>query len=280
MTETSNQVAAIKVQHKEDVRRFNFPRNGSFLELEKVLRNIFSFTPTFPLVIKYQDEEKEWVTCFSDEELFAAFDLFSPNKILRLLIDVPMNFESALVNNIAEPAFAVHVASPSVPVSPWKACKEENQNKSKEQKKHWKEQEKRMWNDWTIEERAAWIQKREAWKKRCKLEKEELKGEHKQWMTDHKMWKKNWKEQRKEEQRNTKNCHSTVHAVDGGCCKSVLSPFSPVTATPSPLILAPIIHFECCGFDRPAKTCAAVVEQRKPAHLFAQLENSWVWWGW
>jgi len=211
MSETSNQ-ATIKVQYKDDLRRFSFPRNGSFLELEKVLRNIFSFSSSYPLVIKYQDDEKDWVTCSSDAELAAAFDFISPNGILKLLIPFevpsPVKLESAPAAsnvNAAEPAISVPVATfsgpvpspvPS-PVSPWKACKGEKKKDWKEMKKNWKEQKKCMWGNWTPEERAAWIQRKESWRNRCKLEKEKMKGEHEQWKCDRKLWKKDWKEQKK-----------------------------------------------------------------------------------
>jgi hypothetical protein len=282
MSETSNNQATIKVQYNDDLRRFSFPRNGSFLELEKVLRNIFSFSSSFPLVIKYQDDEKDWVTCSSDAELAAAFGFISPNGILKLLIPFeassPVKFEAAEPAasnvNVAEPAISVPVASvsntvpsPPSPVFPWRACKGEKKKDWKDQKKNWKEQKKCMWANWTPEERAAWIQRREAWKNRCKLEKEQTKGEHEQWKCDRKMWKKDWKEQKKcqwgnwtpeqraawKEQRKLwwacrqgGDGQATATTV-GGCCAPSPSPSAPPASGPLPLIppVANDDQFEC-----------------------------------
>lgn len=214
MSETSTQVT-IKVQHKEDLRRFTFPRNGSFNELEKILRNIFSFSPAFIVVIKYQDDEKDWVTCSSDAELAAAFDFISPQGILKLLIPFevtsPVKSEAPATNvNVAEPACLTPlypvvsappppVAASPTPCPPWKGVmkswKEEKKN-WKEERKNWKDQKKCQWRDWTPEERAAWIQRKEAWKNRCQTEKEKMKCEHKNWKCERKMWKhqnKLWK---------------------------------------------------------------------------------------
>jgi len=259
MSETSNQ-ATIKVQHKDDLRRFSFPRNGSFLELEKVLRNIFSLSPSFPLLVKYQDDEKDWVTCSSNAELAAAFD-FTPNGILKLVIPfeaAPVKVESAPAPvsnvNVAEPVFSVPVASATAPVAlqpgvcPWKACKEENKKNWREQKKNWTEQKKCMWKNWTPEERAAWMQKKESWRNRCQEEKQKMRGEHDQWKCDRKGWKKDWKEQRK-----LWKAQAQAQAVGGGgCCAtpsscSTTAPSAPPASGPLPSTFAPTANerFEC-----------------------------------
>jgi hypothetical protein len=272
MSDTSNQATTIKVQYKDDLRRFSFPRNGSFLELEKVLRNIFSFSPSFPLIVKYQDDEKDWVTCSSNAELAAAFD-FASNGILKLLIPfeapAPVKVESApaVSNvNVAEPVFSVPVVPATVPVvavqpgvCPWKACKDENKKNWNDQQKNWKEQRKCMWKNWTPEERAAWIQRKEAWRNRCKLEKEKMKGEHAQWKCDRKGWKKDWKEQKK--------VWKMQALAVGGCgaptdcsASNTACPSAPPASGPLPSVLAPNTsmndQFECRGRGRggcPAK---------------------------
>jgi len=203
MTETSNQVT-IKVQYKEDLRRFSFARNGSFLELEKMLKNILSFSSSAPLVIKYQDDEKDWVTCSSDAELAAAFDFMSANGILKLLIPTevtpspvkPQAPAPAPVSNVnvaapallaSVPLVASQTPVPSVTSSPsWRGWKEE--------KKNWKAQKKSQWHDWTPEERAAWIQKKEAWRNHCKLEKDKMKGERRNWKCAQ---RQSWQEQKR-----------------------------------------------------------------------------------
>jgi len=214
MSETSINQVTIKVQYKEDLRRFTFPRNAPFTELEKILKSIFCFSPSFPLVIKYQDDEKDWVTCSSDAELAAAFDFISPNSILKLLIPVeasvvlpaatpvvaatiPVNVTPAAdvnVNPVQPPRFSKVLAGPP-PVGmvlwnpgSWKANKENMRKEWKEEKKQWKDQRKQC-REWTPEERAAWVQRREAWKNQCKLEKETVKDAQKDWKCQRKMWK-------------------------------------------------------------------------------------------
>jgi hypothetical protein len=305
MSETSNQ-ATIKVQYKDDLRRFTFPRNGSFLELEKVLRNIFSFSSSFPLVIKYQDDEKDWVTCSSDAELTAAFDFISPNGILKLLIPFeassPVKFESAAepaVSNVnvaaPAPAISVPVASfsnpvPS-PVSPWKECKGEKKKDWKEMKKNWKEQKKCMWGNWTPEERAAWMQRREAWKTHCQEEKEKMKGEHGQWKCDRKAWKKDWKEQKKcgwnkwtpEERAAWQQkrklwwaaCHggngqATATTVGGCCAPSPTqnpSPSAPPASGPLPLLPVSSPDDNQFGCRRGGRGCPAKWQARFVKHV-------------
>jgi len=203
MSETSNQQVTIKVQYKEDLRRFAFPRNGSFFDLEKILRNIFSF-PSIPLVIKYQDDETDWVTCSSDAELAAAFGFLTPNGILKLLIPFelpsPVPTEAVPVStlnaNVAAPPALLSAPTPAVapPCAAWKGVR----LGWKEQKQNWKAQKKCQWQNWTPEERAAWIQRREAWKNQCKLEKENMKGEKKNWKCEKKCEKKNWKGEKKD----------------------------------------------------------------------------------
>jgi len=234
MSETSKQIT-IKIQHKEDLRRFAFPRNGSFLELEKIVRTIFSFSPSIPLVLKYQDDESDWVTCSSDSELAAAFDFVSPNGILKLLVpfeatvsevksDVSPSTSNSNVNvTVAEPTFPVPTAPPQAAASEtyncpwkgrfqsWKSQKDCMQKDWKQEKRQWKDEKKCQWRQWTPEERAAWCQKREAWKSQCKLQKEAMKadgsnnkcGDRKMWKEQKKAWKN--------------SCNGGAQA-EAGCC--------------------------------------------------------------
>jgi hypothetical protein len=222
MTETSNQIT-IKVQYKEDLRRFTFPRNAPFTDLEKILRNIFCFSPSFPLVVKYQDDEKDWVTCSSDAELAAAFDFLTPNAaILKLLIpSEPSEVSAQTVKPVVvastvnvtpveasnvnvtpvEPPRGDFVSRPPVGLVPWnpgcwKANKDNWRKEWKEEMKQWKDQKKNC-REWTPEERAAWAQRRQAWKNRCKDEKDKMKDAQKDWHCQRKMWKqqkKVWKQ--------------------------------------------------------------------------------------
>jgi hypothetical protein len=179
--ETSNTTAQVtmKVQYKDDLRRCSFPRNGSFLDLEKTLKNVFSFAPSCALVLKYQDDEMEWVTCSSDVELASAFDFVSPNGILKVLIssEVPSPAKSVPVSdvNVAEPAGLAPRVDSAPSDRPWKAWRKEKKLWKQEKK----EEKKCHWRNWTPEERAAWIEKRQAWKNMFKLQKEKIKDEHK-----------------------------------------------------------------------------------------------------
>jgi hypothetical protein len=231
MSETSKQVT-IKIQHKEDLRRFTFPRNGSFLEMEKIVRTIFSFSPSIPLVLKYQDDESDWVTCSSDSELAAAFDFVSPNGILKLLLpfeatvsevksDVTSTSNSNVNVTVAEPTFPVPSAPPQATASEtyqcpwkgrfqsWKSQKDCTKKDWKQEKKQWKDEKKCQWRQWTPEERAAWCQKKEAWKTQCKLQKEAMKADG-----SNKCDRKMWKEQKKAWKN---SCNGGVQA-EAGCC--------------------------------------------------------------
>lgn len=225
--ETSKQLT-IKIQYKEDLRRFSFPRNGSFADLEKTVRNIFSFSPSYPLVLKYQDDEKDWVTCSSDSELAAAFDFVSPNGILKLLIpfEDPSDPMPPVVKSDVAPASNVNgtIVDPPASTAPvssdpsyscpwrerfasWKSQKDAVKKDWKEEKKRWKEQKKCKWANCTPEERAAWIQKREEWRNQCKLQKAKMQDDQKTWKCDRKMWK--------EQKKLWKDCQD--HGVVEGC---------------------------------------------------------------
>jgi len=80
--ESTNESIHIKINHHNQIRRFLF--NGTqFCSLKDSIAQLFTLTDEF--VIKYQDDESEYVTLDCQEDLVTALT-FSP-KLLRIFIE-------------------------------------------------------------------------------------------------------------------------------------------------------------------------------------------------
>jgi len=70
----------VKLQYESEYRRFFIERKSSFLDLLEKVKTILGLNSD--LVIKYKDEENEWITISSDLELETGIILSS--SIFRL----------------------------------------------------------------------------------------------------------------------------------------------------------------------------------------------------
>jgi len=73
----------LKIVYRGEKRRIGIPRDQfNFSSLNTSLLNLFRIEPGEILVIKYQDEEKEWITVDSDQELEEALLVGRTNVLL------------------------------------------------------------------------------------------------------------------------------------------------------------------------------------------------------
>jgi len=77
------QERSVKVCFGDEIRRFGFEGN-SFSRLEEIIRSLFVMKTS--MVVKYQDDEKDWITITSDKELEVAFQL-SANGTLKVHVN-------------------------------------------------------------------------------------------------------------------------------------------------------------------------------------------------
>jgi len=76
----------LKIVYRGEKRRIGIPRDQfNFSSLNTSLLNLFRIEPGEILVIKYQDEEKEWITVDSDQELEEALLVGRTNVLLLFL---------------------------------------------------------------------------------------------------------------------------------------------------------------------------------------------------
>jgi len=123
MTETANiypslNARAVKVFVKEEIRRFSFA-GSSFHELRAVLQQMLAISND-SFVVRYQDDEGDWVTITSDAELNYAFQLVGA-QALRLKVE-----EKAPIVPSAPPAVDNMPKIATPPVSPkdmWREVK-------------------------------------------------------------------------------------------------------------------------------------------------------------
>jgi len=94
---------SVKASFGEDLRRFGFEGN-SFAVLEEIVRSIYDLKDK--LVIKYQDDEKDWITLRSDQELEVAFQLAS-NGSLKITVLVESYGPLPLYPQIAPPIMPI-----------------------------------------------------------------------------------------------------------------------------------------------------------------------------
>jgi len=74
----------IKFQHEDDIRRITVERCLPIQELIELARSLFRENIPQHFVLKYKDDEGDFVTITSDRELEEAFRLFKDAGILRL----------------------------------------------------------------------------------------------------------------------------------------------------------------------------------------------------
>lgn len=88
----------VKVNLKNEFRRFSLSEL-KFSSLEQTLKTLFSLDPALLLAVEYQDEEQDWVTLSSDEELKLATSFCGSPLRLRIRIvgkqsTVPSSFQT------------------------------------------------------------------------------------------------------------------------------------------------------------------------------------------
>jgi len=76
---------SVKVKFGDDLRRFYFSDN-SFSKLLEMLDSIYQLQGN-KIIIKYKDDEEDWITLSSDKELQEGFQ-YSKDGVLRLLISL------------------------------------------------------------------------------------------------------------------------------------------------------------------------------------------------
>jgi len=77
---------AIKFQHEDDIRRITVQQCLPIKDLIELVRSLFRENLPQPFVLKYKDDEGDFVTITSDRELEEAFRLFKDVGILRLYV--------------------------------------------------------------------------------------------------------------------------------------------------------------------------------------------------
>jgi len=88
----------LKTEFNGDVRRVPIPINISFVELYQKIQKLYGFTSNF--IFKYLDDENDFITVGSDEELEEAIRIGVTKKILRLFIS--LNNDSPLSKSLYE----------------------------------------------------------------------------------------------------------------------------------------------------------------------------------
>lgn len=78
---------SVKISYQGELRRMKLQEGSSFEELEKQIRSLLGL-PFQSLALKYQDEENDWITFRSNEELATAFETLGSSSIFRLKVEV------------------------------------------------------------------------------------------------------------------------------------------------------------------------------------------------
>jgi len=85
MTSTSENNVHVKLQFNDEYRRFFFHRSSKFAELLEKVKAILNLKEDF--VVKYKDEEGEWITISSDMELETGL-ILANGALFRLQISL------------------------------------------------------------------------------------------------------------------------------------------------------------------------------------------------
>jgi len=76
----------IKLQHNQDIRRVTIEKVVPLAELIDLAKSLFRDTLPPSFLLKYKDDEGDFITVASDRELEEAFRLFKEQGILRIVI--------------------------------------------------------------------------------------------------------------------------------------------------------------------------------------------------
>jgi hypothetical protein len=109
---------AVKIFIKDEIRRFSFV-GSSFQELRFALKQLLAISND-NFVIRYQDDEGDWVTITSDSELQYAFQLVNTQALRLKIEDKPaMNVPSPVPAEVAPKI----VTPPLSPKDLWREVK-------------------------------------------------------------------------------------------------------------------------------------------------------------
>jgi len=84
-TQNTEQTLHFKVEHNNEFRRF-FLNNPTFADVEKTLKTLYSIPEASSIKIKFLDDEKDWVSLSTDQELQYAVEL--AERPMRLSLNV------------------------------------------------------------------------------------------------------------------------------------------------------------------------------------------------
>jgi hypothetical protein len=97
---STNENIHVKLQFNEEFRRFFIPKTNppiKFFDLESKIKTLLKITEN-EIVIKYQDEENEWITISSDTELETGL-IIGNGQLFRLLCVIKDNNNNNNNNN-------------------------------------------------------------------------------------------------------------------------------------------------------------------------------------
>jgi len=77
----------VKLQFGQDIRRVTIEKAVTLIELTDLARSLFKDTLPPSFILKYKDDEGDFITVASDRELEEAFRLFKEQGILRIMVN-------------------------------------------------------------------------------------------------------------------------------------------------------------------------------------------------
>jgi len=110
---------AVKLFYKGQIRRFSFG-GDSLQQLCDEIQNLV--TPSGEFVVKYEDDEGDFVTVENDSELAYAFELVGSRPLRLKIVIKANNLESMDEGVVSAPISLGHMASKE---KPWKEIKKE-----------------------------------------------------------------------------------------------------------------------------------------------------------
>jgi len=97
---------SLKLQLGSDIRRFSL-EEVSFETLRSVVRASYPHLKHASFVLKYVDEENEWITCASDADLYEALKISQSQKLLpKFKIEATESLASAFPCSSAVPVLS------------------------------------------------------------------------------------------------------------------------------------------------------------------------------
>jgi hypothetical protein len=98
MNINNSNIIHVKLQINDEFRRFFVEKDIKFEELCLKISSVLSLTEEQSFTIKYKDDEQEWITISSDNELETGLVL--SDKMLRLCVDL-LNMGGVTCNEVA-----------------------------------------------------------------------------------------------------------------------------------------------------------------------------------